>query len=86
MLGVVLALFLVIIVVACLVPNNWDCLVCLDEIMRCFSMQKHSIMVFSFDAYLYQLEGIPVLFLLRKAANVFLLTFNFLEMCIRDRP
>jgi hypothetical protein len=26
------------------------------------------------------LEGIPVLFLLRKAANVFLLTFNFLAI------
>ena len=50
MLGVVLALCLVIIAVACLVPNNWDCLVCLEEIMCCFSMQKHSIVVFSFDA------------------------------------
>ena len=50
MLGVVLALCLMIISVACLVPNNWDCLVCLEEIMRCFSMQKHSIAVFSFDA------------------------------------
>ena len=52
MLGVVLALCLVIIAVACLVPNNWDCLVCLEEIMRCFSMQKHSIVVFSFDVLL----------------------------------
>ena len=52
MLGVVLTLCLVIIAVACLVPNNWDCLVCLEEIMRCFSMQKHSIVVFSFDALL----------------------------------
>ena len=50
MLDVVLASCLVIIVVACIVPNNWDCLVCLEEIMRCFSMQKHSIVVFSFDA------------------------------------
>ena len=50
MLGVVLALCLVIIAVECLVPKNWDCLVCLEEIMRCFSMQKHSIVVFSFDA------------------------------------
>ena len=50
MLGVVFALCLVIIAVACLVPNNWDCLVFLEEIMHCFSMQKHSIVVFSFDA------------------------------------
>ena len=52
MLGVVLTLCLVIIDVSCIVPNNWDCLVCLEEIMRCFSMQKHSIVVFSFDALL----------------------------------
>ena len=52
MIGVVLALCLVIIVVACIVPNNLDCLVCLEEIMRCFSMQKHSIVVFSFDVLL----------------------------------
>ena len=50
MLGVVLTLCLVIIAVECLVPNNWDFLVCLEEIMCCFSMQKHSIVVFSFDA------------------------------------
>ena len=50
MLDVVLTLCLVIIAVECLVPNNWDCLVCLEEIMRCFSMQKHNIVVFSFDA------------------------------------
>ena len=48
MLGVVLNLCLVIIAVVCLVPNNLDFLVCLEEIMRCFSMQKHSIVVFSF--------------------------------------
>ena len=41
---------LVIIAVACIVPNNLDFLVCLERIMRCFSMQKHSIVVFSFDA------------------------------------
>ena len=52
MLGAVLALCLVIIAVACLVPNNWDFLVCLEEIMCCFSMQKHSILVFSFDVLL----------------------------------
>ena len=50
MLDVALTLCLVIIPVACLVPNNWDFLVCLEKIMRCFSMQKHSIVVFSFDA------------------------------------
>ena len=50
MLGVVLTLCLVIIAVACLVPKKWNFLVFLEEIMRCFSMQKHSIVVFSFDA------------------------------------
>ena len=52
MLGVVLTLCLVITVVACLVPNNWDFLVCLEEIKRCFSMQKNNIMVLCFDALL----------------------------------
>ena len=52
MLGVVLTLCLAIIAIACLVTNNRDFLVCLEEIMRCFSMQKHNIMVFSFDALL----------------------------------
>ena len=37
MLGVVLTLCLVIIAIACLVPNNWDCLVCLEEIMCYFA-------------------------------------------------
>src|SRR3954464_8007325 len=47
-----LHLCLMIIVVAGLVPNNCDFLVCLEEIMRCFSMQTHSIVVFSFDVLL----------------------------------
>ena len=50
MLDIVLALCLVFFVVAWLVINNWDCLMCLGWIMRCFSILKHSIVVFSFDA------------------------------------
>ena len=50
MLDIFLALFLVFFVVAWLVINNWDCLMCLGWIMRCFSILKHSIVVFSFDA------------------------------------
>ena len=52
MLDVVLTLCLVIITVAWLAPSHWDYLVCTEEIMCCFSMQKHSIVVFSFDAFL----------------------------------
>ena len=50
MLDIVLALCLVFFAVAWLVINNWDCLMCLGWIMRCFSILKHSIVVFSFDA------------------------------------
>ena len=50
MLDIVLDLCLVIIAVALLVTNNLDFLVCLEGIMLCFTMQKHSIVVFSFDA------------------------------------
>ena len=50
MLDIVLALCLVFFVVAWLVINNQDCLMCLGWIMRCFSILKHRIVVFSFDA------------------------------------
>ena len=50
MFDIVLGLCLVFFSVAWLVINNWDCLMCLGWIMRCFSILKHSIVVFSFDA------------------------------------
>ena len=95
MLDIVLALCLVIFAVAWHVIKNWDCLMFLERIMRCFSILKHGIVIFSFDAlfgltwrmltpcYDYPKSPYPLWsFSFQLVVSIYALINNVLSLCM----